>query len=257
MQSLRSWFLAYGEDGFGRKVLESVEECSDSGKTYCFEPTGFSWLKNENVIGADGVGAGRLLPRLFKGLTLADVNGDGRKDLLILEGKNPFSFKIAYANVDGSFQPGTASYPVPAGDESDRPVQLLTIDLDADGYQDVIYPKKGSSGVNWVARLSDSHGLGEEIIVAEACCDYLEPKVASVVHFNGDGLADLVTHTAVDVSSWQGTLVVLVNRGGAGGSVGFEAPRHLVVDYSADLFPEDENGQWFLKDGATRTQRGH
>ncbi|MEE4217033.1 MAG: RHS repeat-associated core domain-containing protein [Xanthomonadales bacterium] len=250
MQSLRSWFLAYGQDGFGRKVLESVEECSDSGKAYCFEPTGFSWLKNENVIGENGVGAGHLFPRLFKGLTLADVNGDGRRDLLILEGDNPFYFKIAHANADGSFQPGTDSYPVPAGTETDRPVQLLTIDMDADGFQDVIYPKKGASGVNWVARLSDSHGFGKEIIVAEGCCDYLEPKVASVVDFNGDGLADLVTHTAVDSSSWQGTLVVLVNGSGSGGSVGFESPTPLVVDYSADLFPEDVNRQWFLKNGA-------
>ena len=250
MQSLRSWFLAYGQDGFGRKVLESVEECSDSGKAYCFEPTSFSWLKNENEIGRNGVGAGHLFPKLFKGLTLADVNGDGRKDLLILEGKNPFSFKIAYANADGSFQSGSDSYPVPAGAETDRPVQLLTVDMDADGYQDVIYPKKGSSGVNWVARLSDSHGYGKEIIVAEGCCDYLEPKVASVVDFNGDGLADLVTHTAVDITSWQGTLVVLLNGSGPGGRVGFEAARPLVVDYSADLFPEDVNGQWFLKDGA-------
>ena len=247
MQPLRSWFMSYGVDGFGRKVLESIEECSDSSKAWCYPPTTFSWLKNEHTIAEAGSPVGSLFPKNFRGLSLADVNGDGRLDLLIVEGKRTFTFKVALARDDGSFQALSQSYPLPAGDEKGRPVSLITIDINADGFQDVIYPKDSGDGVDWVARLSDSYGFGSEITVADGCCDHLDPRLATVLDFNGDGLADLLTHTGVDAESGQSNLVVLINRSRSGGTL-FEPPRNLTVQYDASLFPVDPLGRWYVED---------
>ena len=84
-QPLRSYFITYGQDGFGRKTLESIEECNAPQRQYCFSPLVFEWLKTEHGIGGGGLPAGSLFSRDFRDLAIADVNGDGRQDLLIIE----------------------------------------------------------------------------------------------------------------------------------------------------------------------------
>jgi len=68
-------------------------------------------------------------------------------------------------------------------------VTLHTIDLNADGFQDVIYPT--SSG--WKARLANGIALGSEISVSGSCCGTSNPPLVRIMDFDGDGLSDLVT----------------------------------------------------------------
>jgi hypothetical protein len=166
MSSLRSWNLEYGQDGFGRNILESIEACSDASRTVCYAPTRFDWLKHENTISTSGWQTGQLFSRDFRGMSLADVNGDGKNDLLLIEGKQSYALKIAFARSDGIFELGEGSWPVPKNDESKAPVTLRTIDINADGYHDVLYPRENGSAVSWVARLSTIDGFGPERVVA-------------------------------------------------------------------------------------------
>lgn len=237
-QSLRSYFLSYGIDGFGRQVLESIRECSDASAEHCFGPTRFDWLKSENAIGGTGFPLGDLLPRNFRGLAVADVNGDGRPDLLpIEEQRNRFQLSVLHAQADGSFRPEGRSYAIPDNGSRDRPVSLLTIDIDADGYQDILYPSPGSGSAVWVVRRSDGSGLGEEQIAVPGCCGQSDPNVARVLDFDGDGLADLLSSRVDPAQPGRVELVVLRNASRTGGPNLFDTPRAITVQYSSALFP--------------------
>ncbi|MEJ2384867.1 MAG: FG-GAP-like repeat-containing protein, partial [Xanthomonadales bacterium] len=251
MVPLRSLFLDYGQDGFGRRVLASVTECSDPDRDVCFAPTRFEWLKNEHTIrGVDGYPVGALFERDFRGLNIADVNGDGFNDLLIVEGRKTFTFSVAFADEHGRFRRDAAAYPLPGNGEKREPVQMLVIDLDADGRQDVVYPRQTGDRIDWVARLAGPNGFGAERIVAQGCCERRDPRVARIVDFNGDGLADLLTDRGAGAQSGQGDLVVLLNALEPGGAPGFAPPRPIRVVYDADLFPQDPVGEWALLDDA-------
>jgi RHS repeat-associated protein len=245
-QSLRSYFLEYGVDGFGRQVLESIRECSDALAEYCFEPTRFGWLKSENAIFGGGASLGELLPRNFRGLAVADVNGDGRPDLLpIEEQRNRFQLSVLHALADGSFRSEGRSYSIPDNGDRNRPVGLLTIDIDADGYQDLLYPRSIDGSVVWVLRRSDGMGLGEEQIAAPDCCGQDDPNVARVLDFDGDGLADLLSSRADPEQPGRMDLVVLRNLGRESGSNPFDAPQAITVQYSSALFPAGPTlGEW-------------
>src|SRR5690606_30793877 len=107
----------------------------------------------------------------------------------------------------GSFgNPGSTVYSIPNNGTADVPTSLHTIDLNADGFQDVIY----ATAAGWKGRLSTGSGLGSELALSGTCCGLSSPPLVRIMDFDGDGLSDLVTSRAA--ASNQQEIVLLRNR---------------------------------------------
>ncbi len=246
LETLRSYYLEYGSDGHGRKALISITECRDSSQSICFAPTQFSWQNSKHEIGTSSVAVGSIFSSKHVALAMADITGDGRPDLLLTEkSKKTYLFRIAIALANGGFSaPGSTAYVIPNNGNSDQPVTLHTIDLNADGFQDVIYPT--SSG--WKARLANGIALGSEFSVSGSCCGMSNPPLVRIMDFDGDGLSDLVTNRATATPGNE--LVLLRNGFSAANSsvVGFEAAQLITISSSVNLFPEQSTGGWRIVD---------
>jgi RHS repeat-associated protein len=251
IEPMRSYQLDYGFDGWGRAVLESLTECRDSSATICFEPTEFTWRKSEHEVSEFGPDASALFTADFRGLAVGDVNGDGRPDLLITEREgSDFEFFIATGNESGAFNPDSQRYGLPHGDDVAIPVALTVIDLNADGYQDVLFVRETGGQVRWHARLAGPNGMGNEFVVLGDCCDLLSPALLQVMDFNGDGLSDIMTHRPVRVFEEASEIVVLINDYQPGDAQpGFRPPLVIDVNYP-DLFPVSTASGWELADEA-------
>ncbi len=246
LEMLRSYHLGYGSDGHGRKVLESISECRDSSQSNCFAPTQLNWQTSKHEIGSSSIAVGSVFSSQHVALAMADISGDGRPDLLLTEkSKKSYRFRIATALASGGFSPaGSVSYTIPNTGNPQQPVTLYPIDLNADGFQDVIYPT--ASG--WKARLSDGEALGNEIAVSSSCCGMANPPLVRIMDFDGDGLSDLVTNRST--TTLGNELVLLRNSFSAADSsaVGFEAPQLITISSSASLFPVQSAGGWQIVD---------
>jgi RHS repeat-associated protein len=238
-ESLRSYVLSYDQDGdgYGRNILNSLKECSDSSESVCYQPTSFTWLKSVNTF-PSGATSSFDLPDPLYALQLADINGDGRPDLLYTEeSSNNFYLKIAQATAGGTFISLTGSYLLPeySAYGGDRPVKVTPIDLNADGFQDIIYPNEDAYGaVRWHARLSTGSGLDGEIELAGTTTS-MQSSVAQIMDFDGDGLSDIIQTRSIGADY---EFVILTNTYSPGGQVGFQTPTEG-IDLNVDgLFPD-------------------
>ena len=241
LEDLRYYDLTYGEDGVGRKILTSVTECRSASLSTCYKPTRLTWLKSENQVDNTGSALSNLLPKSsLAGLLMADVNGDGRPDLLYTElKKRQYYLKVKTATANATFSEWSNSYELPKTSEKRAP-QVLAIDINADGLQDIVYGKyvKTSDDYRWVARVSTGSGFSAETQLNPSYRYYLndqnlESRV-QVMDFNGDGLGDILhTHTDPLGDAWQ--MTVLLNESSADGNLRLSDPIDLNVDNS-DLF---------------------
>jgi YD repeat-containing protein len=173
---------------------------------------------------------------------IADITGDGRPDLLLTRKKGSgFEFRVAAALAVGGFGTSTTFYAIPNNGTSTEPVTLHAIDLNADGFQDVIYP----TTAGWKGRLSNGTGLGAEITVGSGCCDLGNPVLVQVMDFDGDGLSDLVTHRFGSGPTKQIVLLRNPFSPASPSTVGFEPAVVLGVSLSSNLFPEQSAGGWY------------
>lgn len=249
METLRSYQLTYGSDGHGRRTLVSITECRDSTRTHCFPATTFEWQRSRHEIGAAYKAAGGVFDSQTAAVAIADITGDGRPDLLLTRRQSgKFVFEVAPALPAGGFGARGVSHSIPDSGTDARPVGLHAIDLNADGFQDVLYPDRTA----WKARLSNGTGLDGEIDVGNGCCGLANPPLVRIMDFDGDGLSDLVT---VRASSGAGTELVWLRNLYSPASptkVGFAPAETLRVTVESGLFPEQSSDGWVLDTEAPR-----
>ncbi|WP_298965458.1 FG-GAP-like repeat-containing protein [uncultured Methylobacterium sp.] len=114
-------------------------------------------------------------------VTTADVNGDGKLDLLTANrGSNTVSVRLGVG--DGTF---TSADDVPTGD---WPLSVTTADVNGDGRQDILVANEGSDTVS--VRLG--RGDGTFTTAAEVRTGSL-PRSVTSADVNGDGKLDLLT----------------------------------------------------------------
>lgn len=138
-------------------------------------------------------------------VAFADVNGDGKQDMLIAQSGNQWDLVVELGNGDGTFQSPIVTMPVPCCSPDLREATWIAVgDFNGDGKPDVaIGSGTGSAGYLTIV-LGNGDGtftLSQIISVAAGA----GPTSGAVGDFNGDGKLDLafvnssVTPGVVDV----------------------------------------------------------
>lgn len=170
----------------------------------------------------------------FGSVTLADVDADGRSELLIARGDDPAELLVHPGVGDGTFSAPT-SFPL-----LDRSRQLLPCDLNLDGHLDIL------SAVS-------TYVHNGTILLGKSGIDFIEPTFfpgsfgggplwLHVDDFNGDGLPDVL---ASEEDGLEMDLVLWPGEGdGSFGSWAWAAiasngpDRHVVADFNGDDQPD-------------------
>src|SRR5262249_30694490 len=125
--------------------------------------------------------------------TVADVNGDGLPDLII-DNYAADSVWVLLGKGDNTFQAPTI-YPTKDGDKFQAPGGARAVDVNGDGFPDLIYATYVGEDV--VVRLGKGDGtFGPERKFATRAGSY----GTTIADFNGDGIPDLAVNNTVDSS---------------------------------------------------------
>ncbi len=129
---------------------------------------------------ADGKG-GFLPPTTYAvssesdGLTLADVNHDGKLDLLV--GDAYGDVLVLIGNGNGTFAPYH---------DANQAVELAVADLTGNGSKDIIYADQG------LDRVVVDYGAGNSAVLANQSTGLLNPGAVALADLNRDGIFDLI-----------------------------------------------------------------
>ena len=136
-------------------------------------------------------------------IAVADVNGDGKLDLLVAnqtgESNGDGSIGVLLGNGNGTFQPAVT---YDAGDSVTS--SLAVADLNGDGKPDVVLANSGRGTVTVL--LANGGGTFQQAVVYGSGGEI--PVSVAVADLNGDGNPDII------VANWySGTLGVLLRKG--------------------------------------------
>jgi uncharacterized repeat protein (TIGR01451 family) len=156
--------------------------------------------------------------QLAAGAEVADVNGDGRKDVVITYGGNsPSSFIAVFAqNATGTLNPpfSLGSYDIPESTEAS--------DLDANGRADLAVLHGGWMALG-VYLQGTSGTLGLELLDPLPYASHYEPQAIALGDINSDGRVDAV------IADYNSGLVVLYQKAPYDLGVTMEGPTSAVT----------------------------
>src|SRR5712692_3496173 len=208
---VRDYQLAYDPNNgaAGGSRLLSVTECGSDG--VCLPATTFAW--EQQTTGFPRVTTYWAQPETgwdSYQLYIADINGDGKSDLVWNSlGTNNVTY-IALSNGDGTFTRVTTYWVQPELGWSSY--QLRIADINGDGKSDLVWNSLGTNNVTYVA-LSNGDGTFTRVTTY-----WVQPELGwssyqlQIADINGDGKSDLVWNslgtnnvTYVALSNGDGT----------------------------------------------------
>lgn len=187
-------------------------------------------------------------PKRFRGLlsqrlernTLADINGDGRPDLLQVD--------LTSDRVLAFINPGPEGmrdeWPLTVLARMDKPVEIIAADFNGDGLPDMATGSWGEGGV-WVS-YNNGRGEGWESARIFRGDGWSDTRDLVAEDFDGDGRIDIITSDII-----AGEVVLLRNtpNGWASKTLATDLPRPWlgsVADWNADGKPDHVfgAGEW-------------
>ena len=172
-------------------------------------------------------------------VAVADVNGDGRPDLVVVDQcgggncANPGTINVLLGNGDGTFQ-----RPVPYGSGGQVPRSVAVADVNGDGKPDLVITNPGTVGV----LIGNGDGTFKPAVTYDSGGGPVSIAVADV---NGDGKPDVVVAIECGDSSCDGLVGVLLGNGDGSfqaavtfGSGGSYASWAVVADVNGDGEPD-------------------
>jgi hypothetical protein len=121
----------------------------------------------------------------FEGMTLGDVNNDGRTDIITTYGGNDGRMKIFYQTPDGKIDTTNAtSYPA-----YDIPTAIKVADLNCDGDNEIIV---GNDGWEKISIYDKHNSGGYSSYTLYPSLYYFTPYKMAVGDINNDGRPDIV-----------------------------------------------------------------
>ncbi|MFL6335254.1 MAG: FG-GAP-like repeat-containing protein [Pyrinomonadaceae bacterium] len=199
---------------------------------------------NIRVLLGDGAGGFSAAPPVpvgtgnaqYEMLELADVNGDGRLDLILGNGFNPKKISVRLGDGAGGFGADVVS------NITTYPNTLLTGDFDGDGRIDLVYagPVCDAFGSNCVANLI--------VLAGDGAGHFAQKSLSASTNTNSFGIAvaDFNSDGKPDVVQMQASRVPLVRLGdGLGGFVAPPAPPDVA---SASAPPPNGAGGFAVAD---------
>ncbi|WP_257385551.1 RHS repeat-associated core domain-containing protein [Tahibacter caeni] len=203
-QALRHYVVGYADPLASRPRVANLRECADASEQVCYPATTFSWsdmAATADAGNSDG-GTNRLFPNLLSH-RLGDFDGDGRSDIAWIDQGGRISVAYAQANANGITFAQTSN--VVRVFRVDPAGAFQTLDIDADGLDDLIYLTESATTPNrvaWYLRRSTGSGFA----AAELLLDNVGPVdttetykyESSLVDHTGDGLPDLVFRIGLD-----------------------------------------------------------
>jgi hypothetical protein len=189
-----------------RSRLTSVQECGGVNASDCLSPTTISYQNGAAGVLASGTSFSAPNTSVR---AAADINGDGRDDLVVEQYSSNITFGVAFST-GNSMGPITSLATML---DTDKP--LLVEDFDADGRLDLL----GVAGSAWtVVRWNGSSFVSASTSLAFSASTYGATAFGKVAaaDANGDGRADLVGYHA------DGYVYTRLNTG-SGSSVSFSS----------------------------------
>lgn len=222
LEELRTWTLSYPEYNQGLDRISVLESVQESHGGTLLPLTQFSWT--EFAQGESGIGFGDssreldLINNKYESAIdyqPADINGDGRMDLVWLKPQNASDEnRIIWHDIQYTLAKGNGFGPVQnvggdkrgAVDQGDAkyPSKIAILDYNADGRSDVAYydlgtwngsiPKGGYKGpaAEWVVFLSEPSGNGWKLS-DQAIRTGIEERMTRFMDINSDGLVDAIS----------------------------------------------------------------
>ena len=144
-------------------------------------------------------------------VAVADLNGDGKADLIVSNNNSAFGLGVLLGNGDGTFQPAvTSSF-------NGLAFSIATADLNGDGKPDLVMAGCVTSGTTCVASASVLLGKGDgtfQRIVNYGSGGHGANSIA-VADINGDGKLDLLVANQCIIASKcpEGAVGVLLGNG--------------------------------------------
>lgn len=250
--TVRHYVLTYGTSlsGTGATTLTSLKECSNTTQSVCYPPTTFDWSVARNQLTTSETPADINIGAYdnFEGYKLADVDGDGRQDMVYLRDGNIIdacpteSVSVAFSIIDSN---GLSTFSKPTQTEVCTPTELMSVlgddswmlfDYNGDGRDDLFM--SGSTSGSWVLypSLGKPTSGGKVFDNLGNLISGLSPAIPGSVNnahpqlgdFNGDGLLDVIyTRSST-------RYIRLMTRNGASFSWGAERTVQILTNLNDD-----------------------
>ncbi|WP_162823706.1 toxin TcdB middle/N-terminal domain-containing protein [Lysobacter sp. TY2-98] len=241
---VRHYTLGYVYGGSSGSVLQSVKECADQTEAVCLGATKFDWTSTANQsVGFDTEELFGSIPNgsltKFEGMKFADVDGDGRRDLVWIKDASSGEAcptELIYAGLSRMAPGGQPSFSFANPNPYCAPAELewsaadstwFLLDYDGDGRDD-LFLRGNARYIAWRATGDPSNPFDTSVDLLASLAQPIpagstkdnEPQHADL---NGDGLIDILYPK-------NGALVArLMQKGGAYGyQWGSELPINLV-----------------------------